>query len=174
MPVSRRQCRRESGEVKEEVIAAALILCAELGHEHSRLGIVNTRRTGIGVRVDCIRTLIEWRMGCVRSRMRQRGINPEFCWPLRSEEHPGKQPTALHTAREVAAASRDLSSVGAAGLTALDAIKSGKPISSDQQSELNSALSDAAKPKAQLLLMSVAPVQRLVEAASQGNPCGPR
>src|SRR5215472_15115217 len=36
--------------------------------------------------------------------MRQRRVNPKFCWPRRSEEQPGKQPTALHTAREVAAA----------------------------------------------------------------------
>src|SRR6266550_8804772 len=36
--------------------------------------------------------------------MRQRRVNPKLCWPRRSEEHPGKQPTALHTPGEVAAA----------------------------------------------------------------------
>src|SRR5262249_43530935 len=66
--------------------------------------IQNARRTRISIWVDRIRTLIEWRSACVRSRMRQRGVNPELCWPRRSEEHPGKQPTALHTPREVAAA----------------------------------------------------------------------
>src|SRR5262245_50897181 len=43
-------------------------------------------------------------MGSVRGRMRQRGVNPKLCWSRRSEEHPGKQSAALHTARLVAAA----------------------------------------------------------------------
>ena len=77
-------------------------------------------------------------------------------------------------AKEVAATSRDLSSIGAIGLTALDAIAAGKPLSAAQQSELNSVLSDAAKPKTQLLLMPVAAVQRLVAAASQSSPCALR
>jgi hexosaminidase len=77
-------------------------------------------------------------------------------------------------AKEVAATSRDLSSIGAIGLTALDAIAAGKPLSADQQSELNAVLFDAAKPKTQLLLMPVAAVQKLVAAASQSSPCAPR
>src|SRR5262249_36960686 len=106
LPISLRQCRRESGEVKEEVIAAASIFSAGLGQAGriKAIWIQNARRTGIANWVDRIRTLIEWRCGWVRSRMRQRGVNPEFCWPRRSKEHPGKQPTALHTPREVAAA----------------------------------------------------------------------
>ena len=35
--------------------------------------------------------------------MRERGVNPELCWPSWSVEHSGKQPTALHTATLVAA-----------------------------------------------------------------------
>src|SRR6185312_14137446 len=63
-----------------------------------------TRCTWIGIGIHSIGTLIEWRMGRVRSRMRWRRVNPKLCWPSRSEEHSGKQPTALHTAGLVTAA----------------------------------------------------------------------
>src|SRR5438067_2446065 len=95
LPVSRRQVRRESRKVKEEVIAAALILSAEL--VKSLYGIVDTGRTGIRVRIHRIRTFIERRCGGVRGRMRQRCVNSK-CWgATRTEEKAGKQPTALHT-----------------------------------------------------------------------------
>ena len=74
--------------------------------------------------------------------------------------------------KEAAATSRDLSAVGAAGLSALDAVASSKPLSADQQSQLNSVLTQAAKPKVQLLLVPVASVQKLVAAASQTQVCG--
>jgi hexosaminidase len=74
-------------------------------------------------------------------------------------------------AKEVSATSRDLSQVGDAGLAALKAIASGKPLSADEQSQLNSALSAAAKPKTQLLLVPVAAVQKLVAAAAEPSPC---
>jgi len=74
-------------------------------------------------------------------------------------------------AKEATATSHDLSTIGAAGLAALDAITNSKPLSSDQQSQLNTALTDAAKPKSQLLLMPVPSIKKLVNAASSANPC---
>jgi len=50
-------------------------------------------------------------------------------------------------AKEAILTSRDLSALGIAGLRALDAIAAGKPLATDQQSQLNSVLSEAAKQK---------------------------
>jgi hexosaminidase len=74
-------------------------------------------------------------------------------------------------AKEGAAASRDLSAIGNAGLAALDAISAARPLSSDQQSQLSAVLTEAAKPKLQLLLVPVASIQKLVAAASQASVC---
>jgi hexosaminidase len=74
-------------------------------------------------------------------------------------------------AKEGAATSHDLSAIGNAGLTALDAIAAAKPLSSDQQSQLNATLTEAAKPKVQLLLVPVASVQKLITVASQPTTC---
>ncbi|HET8967242.1 MAG TPA: family 20 glycosylhydrolase, partial [Candidatus Acidoferrum sp.] len=76
--------------------------------------------------------------------------------------------------KEAAQTSRDLSALGAAGLSSLDAISAAKPLSTDQQSQLNSTLTEAAKPKVQLLLVPVASVRKLVVAASQSQICGPK
>ena len=75
-------------------------------------------------------------------------------------------------AKEAIATSQDLSSIGAAGLAALDALTSAKPLSSEQQSQFNAALTEAAKPKSQLLLMPVSPIKKLVDAASSASGCG--
>jgi len=74
-------------------------------------------------------------------------------------------------AREVTATSRDLSAVGAAGLTALDAIASGTALTSDQQSRLNALAAEAAKPKTQLLLIPTAAIKKMINAASQPASC---
>jgi hexosaminidase len=74
-------------------------------------------------------------------------------------------------AKEGTATSRDLSAIGNAGLAALDAVATAKPLSSDQQSQLNGALTEAAKPKVQLLLVPVASIQKLVAGASQASVC---
>jgi hexosaminidase len=74
-------------------------------------------------------------------------------------------------AKQAAATSRDLSAIGAAGLRALDAISAGTQLASDQQTQLNSVLTEAAKPKGQLLLIPVSSVKRLVDAASQPSTC---
>src|SRR4029453_15989161 len=50
LPVSWRQRRRESREVKQEVVATALIISAELVKLYYR--IVDTRCAGIGIRVN--------------------------------------------------------------------------------------------------------------------------
>jgi hexosaminidase len=74
-------------------------------------------------------------------------------------------------ANEVSATSRDLSAIGTAGLRALDAIAAGKPLPTDQQSQLSALLAQAAKPKSQLILIPVAAVNKLLAAASQPSTC---
>ena len=74
-------------------------------------------------------------------------------------------------AKEVAATSRDLSAIGAAGLRSLDAISSGTTLSSDVQTQLATVLTDASKPKTQLLLIPVPAIKKLVDAASQPTTC---
>jgi len=76
--------------------------------------------------------------------------------------------------KEAARTSRDLSALGAAGLSSLDALSAAKPLSTEQQSQLNSTLTEAAKPKVQLLLVPVVSVQKLVAAASPSQVCGPK
>jgi hexosaminidase len=77
-------------------------------------------------------------------------------------------------AKEAVATSRDLSAVGNAGLAALDAITSSKPLASDQQWQLNSILTEAGKPKTQLVLTPVPAVKKLVDGASQPGACATR
>jgi len=74
-------------------------------------------------------------------------------------------------AKEVVATSRDLAAIGNAGLRALDAIAARAPFSTDQLTQLNAVLAEAAKPKTQLLLMPVPAVRKLVDAASQSGTC---
>ena len=74
-------------------------------------------------------------------------------------------------ANEVVATSRDLAAVGNAGLRALDAIAASAPFSTDQLTQLNAVLAEAARPKNQLLLMPVPAVRKLVDAASQSGTC---
>jgi hexosaminidase len=74
-------------------------------------------------------------------------------------------------AKQASATSHDLSAVGAAGLRALDAIAAGTQLASDQQNQFNAVLTEAAKPKGQLLLIPVPPIKKLVDAASQPGIC---
>src|SRR5882724_10599866 len=74
-------------------------------------------------------------------------------------------------ANEVVPTSRDLAAIGNAGLRALDAIAARAPFSTDQLTQLNAVLAEAAKPKTQLLLMPVPAVRKLVDAASQSGTC---
>jgi len=70
--------------------------------------------------------------------------------------------------KEVAVTSQDLSAIGAIGLAALDAIHSGTRQDDAWKAQQVSVLVQAQKPKTQLLLMPVAAVQKLVEAATGG------
>ncbi len=66
---------------------------------------------------------------------------------------------------EVMPLSRDLSTIAAAGLEALEYLDRGQGASSDWKARQAAALTEAAKPKAQLQLMIVPAVQKLVDAA---------
>ena len=73
--------------------------------------------------------------------------------------------------KEVTPVSRDLSAVAAAGLQALDYLDRGERAPDAWKAEQLALLQEAQKPKAQLLLMVVPPVQKLVEASGgQGTP----
>ena len=73
--------------------------------------------------------------------------------------------------KEVAQTSQDLSALGTAGLAALDSIAKGGGASDGWKAEQLAALQQIQKPKAQLLLMPVAAVQKLIEAAGSGGSC---
>lgn len=72
--------------------------------------------------------------------------------------------------KEVSSSSQDLSAIGGAGLTALDAIAKGDAISSDVKTQLTNVVTGA-RSKAQLLLMPAPAIQKLVDAASTGGVC---
>jgi hexosaminidase len=74
--------------------------------------------------------------------------------------------------KEVAQTSQDLSALGAAGLAALDFIAKGAVAPDSWKLEQVAAIQQIQKPKAQLLLMPAAPVQKLVEAAAVGGCAG--
>ncbi|MCX6621725.1 MAG: beta-N-acetylhexosaminidase [Acidobacteria bacterium] len=65
---------------------------------------------------------------------------------------------------ETAPVAENLSAVAAYGLQALQYFRSGKPASAAWYKEASAALARAEKPHAELLLMTVAPTRRLVEA----------
>jgi len=73
--------------------------------------------------------------------------------------------------KEVAATSQDLSALGAAGLAALDQIAKGQPASDSWRAQQTAFVTQAMKPKAQLLLIPAPAVQKLIEAASAGGAC---
>jgi hexosaminidase len=67
---------------------------------------------------------------------------------------------------------RNLSSASAAGLAALDSLDRHQPQSDSWKSEQITFLQQAAKPdQAQLLLMVIAPIQKLVEYSASGGGC---
>jgi hexosaminidase len=73
--------------------------------------------------------------------------------------------------KEVSATSQDLSAVAAAGLTALDFAAKGAPAPDDWKAQQLAAIEPAKKPKAQLLVMPVPAIQKLVEAVAAGGSC---
>jgi hypothetical protein len=73
--------------------------------------------------------------------------------------------------KEVAANSRDLSALGTAGLSALDAIAKAQPASDSWKAQQLAVLELIKKPKAQLLLIPAPAVQKLIEAAVVSGAC---
>jgi hexosaminidase len=76
--------------------------------------------------------------------------------------------------KEVAANSRDLSALGTMGLAALDAIAKAQPASDLWKAQQLTIIEQAKKPKAQLLLIPVPAVQKLIEAAATGACSAPK
>jgi hexosaminidase len=83
------------------------------------------------------------------------------------------QPLAQRSSfvKEVAANSQDLSALGAAGLSALDAIAKSQPAPDSWKTQQLAVLDQVKKPKAQLLVIPAPAVQRLIEAAAAGGAC---
>jgi len=73
--------------------------------------------------------------------------------------------------QEAAQKSQDLSTLGALGLAVLDFIPKRQPAPDSWKAEQLAIIEQLKKPQAQLLLVPVAAVQKLVEAASAGGIC---
>jgi hexosaminidase len=73
--------------------------------------------------------------------------------------------------KDVAATSRDLSAIAAAGLAALDALEKGGNMDEAWKAEQIAVLQQAQKPKRQFVLMPAVAIQKLVEAAAVGGSC---
>lgn len=74
-------------------------------------------------------------------------------------------------ANEIVTTSQALAAIGAAGLQALDYLTQGKSASDEWKTQQAAILQSAEKPKTQLLLIPVAGVRKLVEAAGSGASC---
>jgi hexosaminidase len=89
-------------------------------------------------------------------------------------ENDGKlQPLAQRSflVKEVSATSRDLATLAAVGLLALDFVIKGQRPPEDWKAQQLAILEQIQKPKDQLLLMPTPAIQKLVEAASAGGAC---
>ena len=75
--------------------------------------------------------------------------------------------------QEVMPLSKDLSAIAAGGLEALEYLDRGQGASADWKARQIAALAEAAKPKAQIMLMIVPSVQKLIDAAA-GQPVSAR
>jgi hypothetical protein len=73
--------------------------------------------------------------------------------------------------KEIAARSQDLSALGTAGLAALDTLAKGQPASDSWKAQQLAVTEQAKKQNAQLLLIPVPAVQKLVEAATSAGTC---
>src|SRR6266567_1372921 len=83
------------------------------------------------------------------------------------------QPLAQRSflAKEATANSQDLSTLGTAGLAALDSIAKGQPAPDAWKAQQLAIIEQVKKPKAQLLLIPAHAIQKLIEAASAGGAC---
>jgi hexosaminidase len=75
-------------------------------------------------------------------------------------------------AKEVAPVSQDLATLGKVGIAAMDYLILGSQAPNSWKTDQLALLAELAKPKAQLLLIPVPSVQKLVEAAGGGAACG--
>jgi hexosaminidase len=73
--------------------------------------------------------------------------------------------------KEAAGSSRDLSALGAAGLSALDVLAKGVPTNADWKAQQLALIQPAEKPEGQLLLVPAPAVHKLIEAAAAGGGC---
>ena len=81
---------------------------------------------------------------------------------------PLMQPNGL--LQEDVPLAQDVSALATTGLEALDYLESGKPAPQPWVTEQTALLDRAAQPRAELLIMVVAPIRKLVEMAAQGKP----
>ena len=83
------------------------------------------------------------------------------------------QPLVLRSflVKEVSGSSQDLSTLGAAGLAALDFIAKRQSAPDEWKTQQLALLQQVQKPKGQLLLMPAGAVQKLIEAAAAGGKC---
>jgi len=73
--------------------------------------------------------------------------------------------------KEVSQVSQNLSALGVAGLSALDYLAKGSAAPEDWKTSQTTAITQLAQPRAQLLLLPTAAVQKLVDAATVGGSC---
>jgi hexosaminidase len=73
--------------------------------------------------------------------------------------------------KEIAGTSQDLAALGNAGLATLDSLDKGQAATDAWKAQQLALIEQVKKPKAQLLLIPVPAVQKLIEAASAGGTC---
>jgi hexosaminidase len=88
---------------------------------------------------------------------------------LWQENHPKLKPFENRSSllTEAVPLSQNLSALGAAGLRAMDYVNSGKPAPEEWSKESLELVETAKKPQAQLLLMVVPPIEKLIRAAAK-------
>jgi hexosaminidase len=95
-------------------------------------------------------------------------------WLVRWRDNPSLESLGRQSllAKEVVPLSQDLSAAATAGLQALDYLDRGERASEAWKAEQLARLTEAQKPKAQLLLMVVPPILKLVDEAGRCPACG--
>jgi hexosaminidase len=73
--------------------------------------------------------------------------------------------------KEIAGTSQDLAALGNAGLATLDSLDKGQAATDAWKAQQLALIEQVKKPKAQLLLIPVPAVQKLIEAAPSGGTC---
>src|SRR5439155_26130376 len=120
LAISRSKIRGYTREVIEKVIAAALIMSAELWNENGCVRTDDTRGAWIGIGIDearrarwntelaskkrKIQSLIEWRSRRIWCRVRKRRVQAGLRTSARTEKHAWTQAAELNAAREIDAA----------------------------------------------------------------------